>query len=274
MTATEIAVTGTDAGSCLATTGGWRAVAEHWLRKYRRIWLGSAFSSFLTPLFFLGGIGFGLGMLVDRGTGGIGGVPYVAFVAPGVFAATAMQIGVGECSYSVMGGIKWNRMYHGMLATPLRVRDVVTGQLVYVLLRVVSATAVFLVIAALFGVVRSWWAVLAVPVASFAGLAFAACVFAFSARLEVDRGLTMMFRFVVTPMSLFAGTYFPLEQLPGWLRPVAWVTPWWHAVDAVRGLFLGTATPGMVLGHLAYLAVWFVAGYLLAVAALRRRMVV
>lgn len=255
-------------------TGGWRPVAEHWMRKYRRVWFGSAISSFLAPLLYLAGMGFGLGMLVDRSSGGVGGVPYVVFVAPGVLAATAMQVGVGETSFSVMGGIKWDRMYHAMLATPLRPADVVAGQLAFVAFRLLTSCAVFLVVAGLLGTLRSPWALLALPVAALGGLAFAACCFAYAARLENDRGLTLMFRFVVTPMMLFAGTFFPVDQLPGWLQPVAWATPLWHAVDACRALVLGTATPGPVLGHVAYVLVWLVAGWWLAVRTLRGRMVV
>lgn len=254
--------------------GGWTTVTEHLLLSYRRIWLGSAISSFLTPLLYLAGMGFGLGLLVDDNSGGVGGVPYVVFIAPGVLAATAMQVAVGETSFSVIGGIKWNRMFHGMLATPLEAADVVLGHLAYVLIRVTTSVLLFGLVATVLGTVRSPWALLAVPVAVVCGMAFAACTFAYSARLVNDRGLTLLFRFVITPMMLFAGTFFPIDQLPGWLRPVAWVTPLWHAVDACRALSLGTATAGSVLGHVAYVAVWLVAGYLLAVRALRRRMVV
>ena len=253
--------------------GGWQAVASHWLLKYRRVWLGTAITSFLSPLLYLAGMGFGLGLLVDRGTGGIGGVPYVVFIAPGVLAATTLQVAAGETTFSVMGAIKWQPIYVGMLATPLRVRDVVVGHLAYVLFRVTSTAVVFLAVAAALGTVRSPWALAAVPVSVLGGMAFAACCYAYSANLTNDQGLVLMFRFVVMPMSLFSGTFFPIEQLPGWLQPVAWVTPLWHAVDACRSLVLGTATPGPVLGHVAYLSVWLVAGYTLSVRVLRRRMV-
>ncbi len=257
-----------------APVPGWRRVAEHWMRKYRRVWFGSAISSFLAPLLYLAGMGFGLGLLVDRASGGVGGVPYVVFIAPGVLAATAMQVGVGEASFSVMGGIKWDRGYHAMLATPLAPGDVVAGQLAFIGFRVLTSCAVFLVVAAALGTVRSPWALVALGVATLCGLAFAAGSFAYAARLENDRGLTLLFRFVITPMMLFAGTFFPVEQLPGWLQPVAWLTPLWHAVDACRSLVLGTATPGPVLGHVAYLALWLAGGWWLAVRTLRRRMVV
>ena len=255
-------------------TGGWRAVAEHMLRAYRRIWLGTAISSFLTPLMYLAGMGFGLGLLVDRASGGIGGVPYVAFIAPGVLAATAVQVAAGETTFPVMAGIKWIRTYHGMLATPLRVRDIVVGTQVYVLLRVVAASAVFLLVAAALGTVRSWWGLAALPVAVLGGMAFATCCYAFSARLVNERGLTLLFRFVIMPMTLFSGTFFPITQLPGWLQPVAWATPMWHAVDACRALTLGTATLGGVAGHVGYLLLWLVVGQVVSVRVLRRRMVI
>ncbi|MCL3860172.1 ABC transporter permease [Actinotalea sp. K2] len=254
--------------------GGWQAVAVHWLRKYRRVWVSTLITSSLSPLLYLAGMGIGLGMLVDRGAGGVGGVPYVVFVAPGLLAASTLQVAAGETTFSVLGSIKWTPIYHGMLATPLRVRDVVLGQLVYVLLRVTSAAIVFFVIAAALGTVRSWWGLLAVPVSVLGGMAFASCCFAYSANLRNDQGIMLMFRFVVMPMSLFSGTFFPIEQLPGWLQPVAWVTPLWHAVEACRALVLGTATVGGVLVHCAYLAVWLVGGYLLSVRVLRGRMVV
>lgn len=255
-------------------TGGWRSVTMHLLLGYRRVWFGSVISTFLAPLLYLAGLGFGLGLLVDRGSGGIAGVPYAVFVAPGVLAVTAVQVAAGESSFPVMAAIKWVRTYHGMLATPLRVRDIVIGHQVYVLLRVASAMTAFLLVAGLLGTARSWWALAAVPMATLGGMAFSTCCFAWSARLENDRGLMMMFRFVVAPMSLFAGTFFPVEQLPGWLQPVAWATPLWHAVDACRALMLGTATVGGVLAHIVYLSVWLVAGLWLSVRVLTRRMVV
>ncbi len=257
-----------------ARAGGWRSVTDHWLLQYRRVWVGSAISSFLTPLLYLAGMGFGLGALVDSASGGIDGTPYVLFVAPGVLAAAAVQVAAGETTFSVVGAIKWQRFYEGMLATPLRVRDVVRGHLAYVLVRLVAASAIFLLVAALLGLVRSPWGLLALPVAVLGGMGFAACCYAYSASLTNDQGIVLMFRFVVMPMQLFAGTFFPIEQLPGWLQPVAWVTPLWHAVDACRDLMLGTVTPGPLLGHLAYLSLWLVVGLWLSERVLRRRMVI
>ncbi|MHA3947366.1 ABC transporter permease [Cellulomonas bogoriensis] len=251
--------------------GPWSSVTGHWLVKYRRMWAGTAVSSFLAPLMYLAGMGLGLGALLDQG---VGGVPYVTFIAPGLLAATALQTGAGETTFSVMGSIKWNPIYQGMLATPLGPRDVVTGHLVFVAIRVLVVSVVFFAVAAALGAVPSWWGVLAVPVAALGGVAFAACCYAYSATLSSDKGLVLVMRFVVMPMMLFSGTFFPVEQLPGYLQPVAWATPLWHAVEASRALTLGVATTPVVAGHVAYLLLWLVVGWWLSGRVLRRRMVV
>lgn len=266
----------TSGATVVADTGGrmWDRALSYWLTSYRRTWRGSLFSGFLSPLLFLTAMGFGLGALVDRdGTGALGGVPYLAFIAPGVLAAQAMQTAIGESTFPVMGAIKWQRQYHAMLAAPLGVTDVLVGHLAFVALRTAITSAVFVVVAAALGAFRSWWVVLALPVAVLCGMAFAAPVFAFSAKTESDGGFNVLFRFIVMPLFLFSGTFFPIEQLPGFLQPLAWATPLWHAVDACRDLALGQATVLGVLGHAGYLALWVVGGVLLARWAFASRLV-
>ena len=253
----------------------WRRALIHNLVSYRRNWRGTAVTGFLVPLMFLGVMGYLLGPLVDGGArGGIGGVEYVAFVAPGLLAAQAMQAAVGESTFPVLAGIKWRRFYHAMLAAPLSVRDVVVGHLVFVTFRVALTSTVFLVVAVMLGAIRSPWAALALPVAVLCGLAFAAPVFAFSARQTDGQGFNVLFRFAVMPLFLFSGTFFPLTQLPGWVQPVAWLTPLSHGVDLIRDLSLGTPTASEAAGHVGFMLLWAVAGLALAEWSLRRRMVV
>jgi lipooligosaccharide transport system permease protein len=252
----------------------WDRALSYWLLSYRRTWRGSLFSGFLSPLLFLAAMGFGLGALIDDGRQTALSVPYLAFIAPGVLAAQAMQTAIGESTFPVMGAIKWQRQYHAMLASPLRVGDVLAGHLVFVALRVAITSAVFLVVAGALGSLLSWWVLLALPVAVLCGMAFAAPTFAFSARTESDAGFNVLFRFVVMPLFLFSGTFFPVSQLPGFLQPVAWVTPLWHGVEACRSLSLGEASVVPVLAHTAYLALWVAAGVVLARRSFRSRLVV
>jgi lipooligosaccharide transport system permease protein len=248
-------------------------VLGYFLVAYRRTWRGSAFSGFLSPLLYLGSLGFGLGALVDAGTrGGVGGVRYALFVAPGVLVATAMQTAIGESTYPVMGAIVWQRIYFGMLATPLRVIDVLLGHLSFIALRLALVSSSFAVVGVLLGAFRSWWILAAVPIAVLTGVAHAGPVMAYAARIETDAGFAVVFRLVMVPMFLFAGTFFPVEQLPVFIRPVAWVTPLWHGTESVRSLVLGTADLWGVLGHLGYLTVWAIGGVWLATGQYRRRL--
>lgn len=245
----------------------------YWLAVYRRTWRGTVVSGFLSPLLYLASLGYGLGALVDRGgPGRLAGVAYAVYVAPGVLAANAMQTAVGETTYPVMGAIRWNRQYYAMLATPLTVLDVVLGHLSFVLLRITVVTVAFAGIGALLGAFTSWWVLAAAVVAVVGGAAHAVPLMAFSAWVEDDNAFNFVFRFGVVPMFLFAGTFFPVDQLPALLRPVAWVTPLWHATSACRDLALARPDPVADAGHLLYLAVWVGVGLWLAVRSYRRRL--
>lgn len=253
----------------------WDRAFSYWLTQYRRVWRGSIISGFLTPLLFLTAMGIGLGTLVDDApSGGIEGMSYITFLAPGILAAQAMQTAAFESTFPVMGAVKWQRQYHAMLAAPLGIADLVVGHLLFVAMRLTIASSVFLLIMGVFGALESWWAVLGLPVAVLTGLAFAAPIFAFAAGQDGVGGFNMLFRFVVLPMFLFSGTFFPVEQLPYVLELVAMVTPLWHAVELCRGLALETMTVAPALGHVGYLLLWLVVGYMLALRSFRKRLVV
>jgi lipooligosaccharide transport system permease protein len=253
----------------------WDRAFGYWLASYRRVWRGSVFEGFVQPLFFLAAMGFGLGVLVDSGpTGGIDRVSYVQFIAPAILAAQAMNTAVGESTYAVLGAIKWQRQYHAMLAAPLTVPDVVLGHLVFVLMRVTITSAAFLVVAWLLGAIDSAWSPLAVPVAVLCGMAYATPVFAFSAHQDEASGFALLFRFGIMPMFLFSGTFFPVDQLPVVIQPIAWATPLWHGVELCRALALGGATVTDAVVNVSYLLLWVVGGYVFALRSFRRRLVV
>ena len=246
---------------------------EYWAYQYKRTWRGSAITTLLSPVLFLAAMGLGLGTLVNRSrTGGVGGVDYLAFLAPGLLAASAMQTAVGESTYPVMASIKWIKTYHAMLATPLGVLDVMVGHLVWIAVRVFLSSGVYLAVMTLFGATRSALALLALPAAVLTGMAFSAPVVAFAAARDNDSGFAALFRFGVTPMFLFSGVFFPIDQLPPVLEQVAYVTPLWHGVDLCRSLTLGTVGLGTAAVHVAYLGAWLVGGALIAAVVYRRRL--
>jgi lipooligosaccharide transport system permease protein len=228
---------------------------RYWLTNYRRTWRGSIYTSFLSPVLYLGAMGIGLGKLVDaHGTARLGGVSYLAFLAPGLLAAVAMQSGIEESTYPVLGSVKWRRTYYAAAASPLRPADIFHGHLLFTIMRLVMNSAIFLVVMAAFGAITSPWVLATAPVAVLTGLAFAAPIEAWAITVSKDTSFALVFRFGMIPLFLFSGTFFPVTQLPAWIRPLAYATPLWHGVALCRSLSLGTATLGGTLVHVGYLA--------------------
>jgi lipooligosaccharide transport system permease protein len=237
---------------------------------YRRTWRGSILGSFLTPLLYLTAMGIGLGALITRE---VAGVDYVAFLGPGILAATCMQTAVFESTFPVLGKISWRRNYEAMLATPLDVRHLVAGELLWVGFRVLTMSSVFLVVLTLFGIARWPSAVLAVPAAILTGLAFSSVVIAFAATQRTGEGFSWMFRFIINPLFLFSGTFFPLSQLPDAVQWAAALTPLYHGVSLVRGAVLADAGfLGLWPVHIAYLVGMLALGVWLAHRFLKRRL--
>jgi lipooligosaccharide transport system permease protein len=218
-------------------------------------------------------MGLGLGSLVDRhGTAHLGGVSYLLFLAPGLLAAQAMQTGIGECTYPILGSVKWNRTYQAASASPLRPADILHGHQLFVVMRLLMNCTLFLAVMAAFGAVRSPRDLLAIPAAMLTGLAFAAPVEAWAITQTKDAYFSVVFRFVLIPLFLFSGTFFPITQLPVWLRPVAYATPLWHGVALCRGISLGTLTAGDAFLHVGYLLALTLAGLAVGRLTYRRRL--
>jgi lipooligosaccharide transport system permease protein len=246
---------------------------EFFLVQYRRVWRGSAITSVVTPIVYLLALGVGLGVFVDRSAELPGGISYLEFVAPGLLAGTMMQIATFESSWPVLSAIKWDRQYLAMLATPLRVGDVLLGHQAWVAARLTMIATIYLVVITAFGGVSSALAILAIPVAVLVGVAFSAPIAAWAAHTETEVSFVAIFRFVVLPMFLFSGTFFPISSLPSVLEALAHVTPLWHGVSLCRQLTLGEVELWKALGHLLYLVSFAGVGLLLARYTYRKRLV-
>jgi lipooligosaccharide transport system permease protein len=240
---------------------------------YRRLWHRSIAFGFLQPILFLTAMGIGVGAFMSADDlSAFGGVPYIDWLGPGLLSAMAMQTATFESTYPIMNKIMWGRNYEAMLSTPLNTRNLVVGELMWVAFRIGSLAAVFLLVLALFGIVRSPWAVLGVPVAMLIGTAFSSNLVAFTATQRNDVGFSALFRFVINPLFLFSGTFFPLSRLPDQVEWVAWLTPLFHGVELIRGLTLDTLDLAAAPIHLAYLLAMLGIGVVLADRNLRRRM--
>lgn len=259
-------------------TSTWWSVAwrqfDYWVTVYRRTWKGSVVTSFVTPLLYVVAMGVLLGGFIHRPADQLDGASsYLTFVAPGLLAAQTMQLVFGETTYPVMGMLKWHKIYASMVATPLRVSQVVLAQLGFVAFRIATTAIVFILVMTPFGVFTSvTGAIAAFFVQILLGMAFAAPVFAYSAVLRSEEGFTVIFRLLMIPLFLFSGAFFPLGNLPAPLEQIARLTPLWQGVDVTRMLALGTWETIPALWHLSYLLLVAVLGTWLAVRALDRRL--
>src|SRR3954470_1838897 len=249
-------------------------VFEHRFLSYRRTFRASIFSSFLSPVMFLAAMGIGLGAYVSDPSA-IGGVPYIVFLAPGLLAATAMQSASFESMFPIMAGLEWSRVFHGMYATPISPRDIALGNLAWITARLTLICTIFTLVIVLFGAAASPLIVLAIPAAVLTGMAFAGPIAAFSATQKTPNRFTTIFRFGITPLFLFSGTFFPISSLPAVLQVLAWLTPLFHGVALTRALSLGTALddPIAMLVHVAYLTTLTVVGAFLTIKSIDRRLV-
>jgi len=250
--------------------------AEHELIQHRRVWRGSVITSILTPLLFLAAMGLGIGQSIDRNAGpgaaALDGVRYLAFLAPGLMAATGMQLAAAESLWPVQSGFSWNRFFHASAATPLRPVDIFLGWLGWITARLLISGSLFLLVATLFGVVASPLAPLAVPATALTGLAFAAPLTAFTATQLRETSFPLVLRFGIVPLFLLSGAFFPLSQLPVGLRVLAWATPLSHGVHLCRSLLLGTAQLGPTLVHVAVLVGFIAAGVAWGSSTFTRRL--
>ena len=249
-------------------------VFEHRLLTYRKTYRSSLFTSFVSPVLFLTAMGIGLGGYVSNDAA-LGGVPYLVFLAPGLLAATAMQSASFEATFPIMGGLVWNKVFHAMYATPISPRDIALGNLAWIVARLTLITTIFTLVIVLFGAAESPLIVFAIPAAVLTGMAFAGPIAAFSATQKTPNKFAAIFRFGITPLFLFSGTFFPISTLPAALQALAWLTPLFHGVALTRGLSLGTIADEPVAAaiHVIYLTTLATVGAWLTIRNIRRRLV-
>ncbi|MFB9745658.1 ABC transporter permease [Leifsonia shinshuensis] len=241
--------------------GAWY-VAEHRflvMRSYLQTLLVTGFGN---PFLYLFAMGVGLGSLVSANLGptAVNGVSYLAFVAPALLCTAAVTVASEEFTYPVMLGFKWNPTFVGISASPIAPGQIIDGVVISVVARLLGTSVVYYLFMLLFGAVPSPWGWLAIPVATLGGLAFGAPVMAYVATLEQDTGqIAMLMRFVLLPMTLFSGTFFPLASMPVYLQWIGWISPLWHSTELARVFAYGYPEPlWLTVVHVLYLAALFV----------------
>lgn len=204
-------------------------------------------SALVEPILYLFALGVGVGALVGEVVGPDGrAITYGAFVAPALLAASAMNGAVYEATFNLYSKLRFEHVYDAMLATPLTSRDIAVGETTWALLRGSVYSTAFLAIAALAGLVNSWWSVLAVPAATLIGFAFAGIAMTATTFMTSWQDFDLV-QLVLMPLFLFSATFYPLEIYPAVLQVVVVVSPLYHGVELVRGLMVGVVAPDLLV---------------------------
>jgi len=244
--------TGFQVRSGLGLPRAWHLIERN-LFVYRRAWT-IVVSGFFEPLFYLLGIGFGLGRLIGD-VAGPGGqpIPYAMFVAPALLATGAMNGAVAEATFNFFFKLNYNRTFQAILATPLTPGDIAAGEIAWALIRGGLYAVGFLAVLAFMGLVTSPLAILALPAALLLGFAAGAVGMAATSFMRTRQDFDMI-NIVVLPMFLFSATFYPIETYPEAIRWIVALTPLYQGVALIRGLTVGVLGPEMLF-HVAYLLV-------------------
>jgi lipooligosaccharide transport system permease protein len=250
-------------------------VWEHSFAIYRRIWRSNALGSFVQPLLYLLGMGVGVGALVDRGPSSLellDGLSYFAFIAPALMATTAMMVSSQEAMWPVVEAFMWSYSYRSMAATPLTPGQIVYGVALWQATRSAIAVTGVAVVLLFFDETRSLGLLLAIPFGALTGLAFSVPLTAWSSTRERESSFPSIQRFVIVPLFLFGGAFYPVGQLPGWMHPIAKATPLWHGVQLCRDAVLHRLQMADTLVHVAVLCAFVAVGLAVCRVTYARRL--
>ncbi len=240
---------------------------------YKHIWT-IIVSGFFEPVFYLFGIGIGLGSMIGQ----VDGMAYAAFVAPGLLAVSCMNGAITDGFFNIFFKLHFKKTYDGILATPMRVPDIAFGEMLWALARGTVYAGAFLVVVLLIGetvgpkMILSPWAVLALPAAVIVAAAFSAmalCIASFARKIQ-DFDIVM--GLIVMPMFLFSGTFFPVIQLPTEVQPLIQIVPLYHGVAVLRQLTTGSVSL-TIFAHLFYLVLLGCVAFAIAMRRLERTLI-
>jgi lipooligosaccharide transport system permease protein len=252
--------------------GSWY-VAEHRIRGMRAYYKTLLATAIGSPFIYLFALGIGLATLVHTGSA-FGGVSYLAFVAPALIASAAVTAASDECTYPILMGFKWNPIFFGMNAAPISGNQIVNGLFIGVIARVLPTTVIYYLVMLIFGAVPSALGVLTIPISLVTGMSFGLLIAAYMATIEEDTGQPAIIRrFIIAPLLLFSGTFFPLTQMPIYLQWIGWLSPLWHGTELGRDVSYGQSEPvWLIVVHVVYPLALCVVGWRLTQRIVTRRL--
>jgi lipooligosaccharide transport system permease protein len=196
----------------------------------------------------------------------------MSFIAPALIGVSIMYNAFFETTYASFVRMYYQKTFDAMLATPLSLEEVITGEIIWGATKSLIATAIMMVVIGFFGLIRFPEGLLLLPLAALGGIAFASIGMFFTGMVANIEMFNLPVFLFVTPMFLFSGTFFPLENLPGWARLLALVFPLTHLANLARAFSFGQIDLTLLWG-IGYLLLFSFIFFPLAILKMRRRLV-
>ena len=259
----------------VASPGGALVVVEYLVRVWRKSFVTTSAVAVGVPVIYLLALGFGLGTLVNAGPGAgtLGGVDYARWIAPALVTSAALATGISEAAYPVYSRFKWTRVFWGVAASPVSPGSIADGQALFIALRLSVTSLLSYLVLLVAGVGGGLGGVVMVPAAVLTGMSCTVWMMTLAAVMKKEgAAVNLVMRFVVIPMTLFSGSFFPVDRLPAGIRPLAWISPLWHGTALARAAALGSWQLPAALLHVGYLAVLTVVGLTMARSKFRAKL--
>lgn len=240
----------------------WTRNATVWLKSWKTSLVGSVGE----PLFYVLGLGYGLGTIVPD----IDSIPYLHYVAPGLMITSVMQSVTIEATYMIFTKMEHQRVHASMLLSPLTFGDILLGEILWIMTKGLVCGGTVLALLLAFGVAPVWPGLLGVPLVLLAGFVFASLGLVVTSLARGYDSFNYYFTLFIGPMFFFSGTFFPVENLGPWVERVAWAFPLTHLVRISRSLLAGAADAPPLIS-LWVVAVVAVSAFAAASAMMRRR---
>jgi lipooligosaccharide transport system permease protein len=239
---------------------------------HRQNWKISFIPPLLEPIFYLLAFGIGLSNLVGKISYDSHQVTYVQFIAPALLATNIMNSAFFENTYSSYVRMYYQKTFDAMMATPLTLQEIITGEIFWGATKSLMGTIVMLFVISFFGVMSYPSALMIIPISFLGGIAFGALGMCFTSWVKNIELFNIPIFLIITPMYLFSGTFFPLENLPLWSRYLAHALPLTHLVNITRSFGLDHFDMYIIWGFL-YLVLFCIILFPVALTSMQRRLI-
>lgn len=242
----------------------WQRNGKVWLKFYRPSLVGNLGE----PILYLLALGYGLGKFIPD----ISGIPYVQFIAPGLLVSSTMYSACYECTFGSFTRMTAQKTYDAIIVTPVSIEEVIAGDIFWGATKGAIAGLIILLVATAFGLVKSPWAGLVLPILILEGLLFASLSMLMTALAPSYDFFSYFFTIGITPMFLFSGVFFPLDGFPAWAKTASWFLPLTHVITVARSLFLGKPCISLLV-NLSLVIVFTIAAFYVSIVLVKRRLI-